>query len=48
MTEVEVDEVLGLVGDKGSEIAADNTMPSRSFSLVKLVGVRYWHAKEDW
>lgn len=33
---VEVDEVFGFVGDKGSEVAADDAMPCRSLALIKL------------
>jgi len=38
VAEVEVDEVFGLVGDKGSEVAAYNAMPGRPFALVELEG----------
>lgn len=34
--EVEVDEVLGFVGDKGSEVATNDAVPCRSLSLIKL------------
>lgn len=37
MTEVEVDEVLGLVGDVGAEVAADDAVPGGVVLLVELL-----------
>ena len=37
MTEVEVDEVLGFVGDVGAEVAADDAVPSGVVLLVELL-----------
>ena len=37
LAKVEVDEVLGLVGDIGSEIAAHNAMPGGVVLLVELL-----------
>ena len=37
MTQVEVDEVLGLVGHIGAEVTADNAMPGRVVLLVELL-----------
>lgn len=36
MAEVEVDEVFGFVGHKGSEVAANDAVPCRSLSLIEL------------
>lgn len=36
MAEVEVDEMLRLVGDEASEVAADNAMPGRALAFIKL------------
>lgn len=36
MTEVEVDKMLCLVGDEGSEVTADNAVPSRSLAFIEL------------
>lgn len=36
MSEVEVDEVLCLVGNERSEIATNDTVPGWSFALVEL------------
>lgn len=36
VAEVEVDEVLCLVGDEASEVAADNAMPGRALAFIKL------------
>jgi hypothetical protein len=36
VTEVEVYEVLGFVGDKGAEVAPYDAMPGWAFSLIKL------------
>jgi hypothetical protein len=38
MAEVEVDEVLGLVGYKASEISSYDAVPSRTLPLVELRG----------
>jgi hypothetical protein len=38
VAQVEVDEVLGLVGDKGAEVAPDDAVPGRPFPLVELLG----------
>lgn len=38
MAKVKIDEVLGLVSDVASEIAANNAVPCRSFALIKLCG----------
>jgi len=35
VAEVKVDEVFGLMGNKGSEIPADNAVPSWAFSLIE-------------
>ena len=37
MTEVEVDEVLGFVGDVGAEVTADDAVPSGVVLLVELL-----------
>ena len=37
LAKVEVDEVLGLVGDIGAEVAANNAMPGRVVLLVELL-----------
>ena len=37
MTEVEVDEVLGLVGDVRAEVAADDAVPGGVVLLVELL-----------
>ena len=37
MSHVEVDEVLGFVGDVGSEVSAYNTVPSRVIFLIELL-----------
>jgi hypothetical protein len=37
LTEVEVDEVLGLVGDVGAEVTADDAVPSGVVLLVELL-----------
>ena len=37
LTEVEVDEVLGLVGDVGAEVPADDAVPGRVVLLVELL-----------
>ena len=37
MTEVEVDEVLGLVRHEAPKVAADDAVPGRSFPLVELL-----------
>lgn len=39
VTEVEVYEVLGFVGDEGSEVAAYDAMPGWAFAFVELVGL---------
>ena len=36
VSKIEVDEVLRLMGDKRSEVAANDTMPGRSLALVEL------------
>ena len=38
MAEVEVDEVLGLVGYKAPEISSYDAVPSRTLPLVELRG----------
>ena len=37
MTEVEVDEVLGLVGDVGTEVSSHNAMPGGVVLFVELL-----------
>ena len=37
LSEIEVDEVLGLVGDIGAEVATDHTVPGGSVFLVELL-----------
>ena len=37
MTEIEVDEVLGLVGDVGTEVSTHDTMPGGVVLLVELL-----------
>ena len=37
MTEVEVDEMLGLVGDVGTEVSSHNAMPGWVVLLVELL-----------
>ena len=37
MTEVEVDEVLGLVGDVGTEVSSHNAMPGWVVLLVEFL-----------
>jgi hypothetical protein len=39
VAQVEVDEVLGLVGDEGAEIASHDAVPGRAFPLVELYGI---------
>jgi hypothetical protein len=39
MSKVEVDEVLGLVGYKTSEISSYDAMPSRTLPLIELRGL---------
>lgn len=36
MPQIEVDEVLRLVGDKATEIPTNNAMPGRTFLAVEL------------
>jgi hypothetical protein len=36
VAEIEVDEMLGLVGYEAAEISTDYTMPSGTFSFVEL------------
>jgi len=36
MAKVEVYKVFGFVGDKGAEVAANDTMPGRPFTFIKL------------
>jgi hypothetical protein len=38
VAQVEVDKVLSLVGNKGSEVAAYNAVPGWAFALVELGG----------
>lgn len=42
VAEVKVDEVFGLMGNKGSEIPADNAVPSWAFSLIELKYIRLY------
>jgi hypothetical protein len=44
VAEVEVDEVFGLMGNKGSEIPANNAVPSWAFSLIELEYIRLYVA----
>jgi hypothetical protein len=39
VAQVEVDEVFGLVGNEGAEIAAYDAVPGRAFPLVELYGI---------
>jgi hypothetical protein len=39
VAKVEVDEVLGLVGNEGAEIAPYDAVPGRSFPLIELYGI---------
>jgi len=36
VAQVEVDEVLGLVGDEGAEVTSNNAVPGWSLALIKL------------
>jgi hypothetical protein len=36
VAEIEVDEVFGLMGDKGPEVAPNNAMPGWAFPFVEL------------
>jgi hypothetical protein len=36
VAEIEVDEVFGLMGDKGPEVAPNNAMPGWTFPFVEL------------
>lgn len=36
VSEVEVDEVLGLVSDEGSEVTTDDAVPCWTLALIKL------------
>lgn len=36
MTEVEVNKVLRLVGDKRAEVATDDAVPGRALALIEL------------
>jgi len=38
VAEIKVDEVLGLVRNKGAEVASDNAMPGRPLALIELEG----------
>jgi hypothetical protein len=38
VAQVEIDKVLSLVSNEGSEVAAYNAMPGRAFALVELGG----------
>lgn len=42
MTEVEVDEVLGLMGDERAKVAANDAVPGRSLALIELCGISCW------
>jgi hypothetical protein len=42
VAQVKVNEVFGLVCDKGAEVASYDTVPGRAFSLVELYRVRFF------
>lgn len=47
VTEIEVNEVLGFVGNKGSEVAAYNAVPCWAFAVIELWLVRCGWFEEE-
>ena len=48
MTEVEVYEVLSLVGDEGAKVTSNNTVPCWALAVIELRGMLLVHVSSTW